>query len=632
MTEMVRALFLSTGDSARHVVAAQSITPHGVAPAGCAAVKWSRLGTSRSEEEERMTTVSADFLDGSKRQVAELKFLIHDLRVEKTINNIIHFHVTLNTDLEIYDIEQAHAFHSDDLAELKVNAAKLRHAFRDYSNAVRNFSPDKLILATGRDYIETIQEICELILNPLWGRFDRVISFLPDDSRSVQSRSHYRNNLRWICGIYYRIEYFVQELDDHDLSQTFDVGYDVLDYTNSVIYGYIVERSKSRVEIQVDREGASVVDANRARFRRMYFNLIMNAVDAMTDRAVGMISVSIQGGGDETVFTVSDNGSGMYPDKIANLLMDRDSLDGELHSLGFLFVRQTVTQMGGTLEVDSEIDKGTKVTIRLPVMAGHEQPPRVESRCQQYAVMPFEKGFDSHVVVVAEDSPSDATAAPPPRVAEAVAKAVAAAADASSAGPALTPGPFKPTPSRQRLAVTPEPGKPEVDGNFDRKDRENNLGRILHLDYAESEAEFPGSVFAIGLNYDLTIDTFMHKPYESHWNISHEDLSPMLYDATIRGRLEDDDDRAPQLILKEPHSVASYFDLKGVETRSKDRFIDMVHDEYVLIVRKLLATGLPAGIPVHLTSASKFFPGFEAKLGPEPFSLQALAEVALSTE
>ena len=98
----------------------------------------------------------ADFVEGIKRQVAELKFLIHDLRVEHFLNNIIHFHVTLNTDLEIYEIEQAHAFHSDDLAELRTKTAELRRAFRAYSAAVKNYSPDNVILATGRRFIETI--------------------------------------------------------------------------------------------------------------------------------------------------------------------------------------------------------------------------------------------------------------------------------------------------------------------------------------------------------------------------------------------------------------------------------------------------------------------------------------------
>ena len=41
--------------------------------------------------------------EGVKKDVAEVKFLIHDLRVESFINEVIHYHVTVNTDLEVYN-------------------------------------------------------------------------------------------------------------------------------------------------------------------------------------------------------------------------------------------------------------------------------------------------------------------------------------------------------------------------------------------------------------------------------------------------------------------------------------------------------------------------------------------------
>ena len=135
----------------------------------------------------------ADYKEGIKKEVAEIKFLIHDLRVERFINDVIHFHVTLDTDLEIYSVDQAQAMHGEDLHVLRAQAASLRKAFRNYSNAVKNFSPDRTILLTGREYIDTIYSICELILNPLWGRIDKVLDFLPQDSRSVLSRLQYRN-------------------------------------------------------------------------------------------------------------------------------------------------------------------------------------------------------------------------------------------------------------------------------------------------------------------------------------------------------------------------------------------------------------------------------------------------------
>ena len=79
----------------------------------------------------------ADFDEGLKRDVAEIKFLIHDLRVEKFINEVIHFHVTLNTDLEIHNVAEAQILHEDDLQELKTLAQACRKSLKEYSNAVR---------------------------------------------------------------------------------------------------------------------------------------------------------------------------------------------------------------------------------------------------------------------------------------------------------------------------------------------------------------------------------------------------------------------------------------------------------------------------------------------------------------
>ena len=69
-----------------------------------------------------------DYREGIKKDVAEIKFLIHDLRVERFINEVIHFHVTLNTDLEIHGIEQAQILHGEDLRVLKAKAISLRKA------------------------------------------------------------------------------------------------------------------------------------------------------------------------------------------------------------------------------------------------------------------------------------------------------------------------------------------------------------------------------------------------------------------------------------------------------------------------------------------------------------------------
>jgi signal transduction histidine kinase len=506
-----------------------------------------------------------DYRQGIKKEVAEVKFLIHDLRVEGFVNEVIHFHVTLNTDLEIYNIEQAQILHSEDLQVLKTKAVSLRKALQDYSNAVRSFSPDRTVLLTGKRYIDTIYGTCELILNPLWGRIDKVLGFLPAESRSVRSRPQYQNCINWLGGVYNRIKHFRDEQEGKDKYEEFDLGKELENFSRDVVYGYVTEKSRDRVKLRLDQLDSAIIAGNRVRFRRMYFNLIMNSVDALTGTDDGVITVSNIIEGDHVVLRVHDNGLGMTSEKAAELLTDRDTLDGELHSLGFIFVRQTIAEFKGELSIQSEIGSGTTMTISLPFLTAH-------------------KGLSQ------PEEPS--------------AKQL----------PATDDSPAKPVPA--------------VD------DKYNNCGRIVYEDYKNSEAQFPGSIFAMSVTDENVVDFFPHKPYERYWNITHEDLMPMLFESTVRGRLEEDDQKVPFVILKAPGDVSQYFDFKEVpeQERSPQKHLQMLRDEYIRIARKLMETGLPPGMAASVTDLDKCFPGQDELLKDDPFPLELLANQPLTTE
>jgi hypothetical protein len=106
----------------------------------------------------------------------------------------------------------------------------------------------------------------------------------------------------------------------------------------------------------------------------------------------------------------------------------------------------------------------------------------------------------------------------------------------------------------------------------------------------------------------------------------------MYFAATFRGRLEEDELKRPLLTLKEPQSGQEYFEMKEVpeKERSAEKHVQMVHDEYIRIARKLIATGFPAQTAVQMTGLEKFFPGQEELTDDEPFPLSLLANQALS--
>ena len=538
-----------------------------------------------------------DYREGIKKEVAEIKFLIHDLRVEGFFNEILHYQVTLNTDLEIYNIEQAQVLHGADVQELKSKLGAARKAFLDYSNAVKSFSPDRTVLLLGRRYVDAIHETCHLILSPLWGRSDQVLTFLPDEARSVRSRRHYRNCISWLYGVHLRIAAFREEANDAGVKEEFDIAEDIRDFTQDVVRGYVVEKSEARVELLLERMDPAVITGRRQRFRRMYFNLVMNAVDAMSGRKAGAVRASTVVAGDRVALHVCDDGVGIPPEKILQLLTDRQTLDGEVHSLGFVFVRQTVAEFGGELAIESTPGEGTTITVRLPylkdrVLLPDPSYPKKYRLPEKYRTLPMEPG------AAREDLPVNATTTP-----------AAAAA------------PVPPIPSQK----APSSGA---------GDAERACGSLLFDAYRKSMAQFPGCIFAMAVTEDDRVEMFTHKPYARDFNISHEDLSPMHFQATYRGRIEEDELKRPIVILKPPQSVGEYFDFKeGPEIdRGLDGFTRMVRDEGIRIARKLIATGLDPQIAVLLSGASRIFASVAQMHGPTPFPLELMARQRLSAE
>jgi hypothetical protein len=135
------------------------------------------------------------------------------------------------------------------------------------------------------------------------------------------------------------------------------------------------------------------------------------------------------------------------------------------------------------------------------------------------------------------------------------------------------------------------------------------------------------------MTQDGKVDLLTHRPYERYYSITHEDLTPMFFEATVRGRIDEDEEKRPVVTLKAPQSLLEYFEYKEVPggERSPEKYIQMVHDEYVRIARKLVETGMPPGIGVLVDSLQKFFPG-QGLAEAEPLPLELLAKQPLTSE
>lgn len=109
------------------------------------------------------------------------------------------------------------------------------------------------------------------------------------------------------------------------------------------------------------------VTADAAQLNQVLVNLIVNAAQAMPNG--GVLTIKTAANDDTVSLVVEDTGTGMTEDVKKQIFIPffttKDVSQGT--GLGLAVVHGIVTAHGGTIRVDSEVGKGTKFTIRLPV-------------------------------------------------------------------------------------------------------------------------------------------------------------------------------------------------------------------------------------------------------------------------
>lgn len=127
-------------------------------------------------------------------------------------------------------------------------------------------------------------------------------------------------------------------------------------------------RSKIGIAIESQFDAASYglfADIQPTEFKRVLSNIIGNGVEALPGK--GAVIVSLTREGDQVQFKVEDNGKGIPPD-IRERLGQRGETYGKPggSGLGLSHAKACVEAWGGSIEIASEVGKGTVVAVRLP--------------------------------------------------------------------------------------------------------------------------------------------------------------------------------------------------------------------------------------------------------------------------
>jgi signal transduction histidine kinase len=144
----------------------------------------------------------------------------------------------------------------------------------------------------------------------------------------------------------------------------------------------VAEQSPPELVVLVAELGAgeAMVQIDADRVRRVVINLVENASQALADcpeECEKRITVRTAVEDCDLVLVVEDTGPGIKPENLDRIFEPLFSTKSFGTGLGLPTVKQSVTQHGGAIEVDSEVGHGTCVTVRLPLGADAQQEMKV---------------------------------------------------------------------------------------------------------------------------------------------------------------------------------------------------------------------------------------------------------------
>lgn len=120
------------------------------------------------------------------------------------------------------------------------------------------------------------------------------------------------------------------------------------------------------VDLQIEQQGDCTVHAFAVETRQVLLNLVRNACEAMIQRG-GKVTIALEGRPGEVRIVIADEGAGIEPGMMERLFQFGASSKGDRgNGMGLWLVKQIITRHGGTIEVGSQVGKGTRFTVLWP--------------------------------------------------------------------------------------------------------------------------------------------------------------------------------------------------------------------------------------------------------------------------
>ncbi|MDD5307809.1 MAG: ATP-binding protein [Deltaproteobacteria bacterium] len=161
---------------------------------------------------------------------------------------------------------------------------------------------------------------------------------------------------------------------------------------------------KYRARLVKDLGPLPATMASEGKLSQVFLNLLVNAAHSIDEGDVENNSIRIRSWteGDDNFVEIADTGKGIPPESLAHVFEPFHSTRGvsKDSGIGLTICRNLVTEIGGDIRAESQVGKGSRFVVRLPVT---RDKPREERAMAVSDVAPQAQGVRGRILVVDDE-------------------------------------------------------------------------------------------------------------------------------------------------------------------------------------------------------------------------------------
>jgi signal transduction histidine kinase len=178
------------------------------------------------------------------------------------------------------------------------------------------------------------------------------------------------------------------EIIERDIEYSNKIINDLLEYSREVTLELADSNPKSIIEMILSNlevpsnirvtnqtQDEPILKIDTKRMRRVFTNIIKNAIDAMPKG--GNLKIRSERTEDDVVFSISDTGEGMSRETLNRLWTPLFTTKAKGMGFGLSICKRFVEGHGGKISVESELGKGSTFKVTLPIGKRKDEPRNV---------------------------------------------------------------------------------------------------------------------------------------------------------------------------------------------------------------------------------------------------------------